>query len=267
MVGDGPPGVLQARERLDVQAALGDDRALRVRRGDEDGSALREEARGVASHRAEALDRDPRPVERDAEMAGGHVSGAGEPEARRAELVERDPPQRRGQPDGAADLVVHPGHAGLVGAHVGAEHVVALVAERVREGANEPLLPVARHPRIAPQHRLPAPVTEARRRVLHRHRAREAEALVGRDIGRHAQAADRRAARHIVDDEDGLQAEPALLDMHDPGGAEIVADAKDIHDGVLPPPSSPRGGPGSAVLRLRCIFRGPAPAAAGSRGG
>ena len=60
-----------------------------------------------------------------------------QPEAGRTELVERDAAECARQPDGAPDLVADPGHALLVGAHVGAEDVVLAIAQCARHRANE----------------------------------------------------------------------------------------------------------------------------------
>jgi len=72
-----------------------------------------------------------------------HLRGMAEAEAGGAELVERDAAELARQADRAADLVVHPGHARLVGAEVGAEDVVGGAAQCRREGTDQPLVSLA----------------------------------------------------------------------------------------------------------------------------
>ena len=61
------------------------------------------------------------------------------------------------------------------------------------------------HARIAEDHRLAAAMGQAGRRVLPGHRARKPKAFLDRNVGRHADAADRRAAGRVVDDDDSLE--------------------------------------------------------------
>ncbi|MBS1138515.1 MAG: hypothetical protein H6R11_2469 [Proteobacteria bacterium] len=159
---------------------------------------------------------------REVAVAHRHLGGMEQPPAGGADLVQRNAAQRRRQAHRAADLVLDPGHAGLVRAHVRAEDVVLLVSQGVGEGTDQTFLAFARHARIAVEHRLAAAVGQAGRRVLQRHGAGEAEAFDGADIGRHAQAADGGAAGDVVHHQHGLQAEGRLMDMDDLGGTELV---------------------------------------------
>jgi hypothetical protein len=134
--------------------------------------------------------------------------------------------------DGAADLVLDPGHAFLVGAHVGAEDVAGLAGQRRGEGAQQALLVCLGHLRVAEDHRLAAAVAEPRRRVLQGHGPGQAGALLERDVGRHAQAADGGPGGDVVDHQDAAQAEGGLLHVDDLGRAELVADLKDRTHGA-----------------------------------
>ena len=115
-----------------------------------------------------------------------HLRGVPDAPAGRAELVERDSAEGGRQPDRAADLVLDPCHAGLIGPHVRAEDVVVLAAKRVRERPDEPLFFVGRHAGVAAQDGFAAAVRKARGGVLQRHRAREANALLDAHVRRHA---------------------------------------------------------------------------------
>ena len=157
-----------------------------------------------------------------------HVDAGREPEAGRADLVERNAADGAGQTDGAAGLVLDPAHAELVRSHVGPGNVVGDIADGVGEGADELLLSLGRHARIAEDHRLAAAVRQAGGGVLPGHRAREPEAFLDRDIGRHAHAADRRTAGGVVDDDDRLQADAGPVNMDDPGRAELVGKSKHV---------------------------------------
>jgi hypothetical protein len=85
----------------------------------------------------------------------------------------------------------------------------------VGESANEVLLLIGRHGRIAAEHRFATTVREAGGSVLQRHRARQADTLLGAHVGRHAQATDRGAAGDVVDDEHRLEPERLLVHVND----------------------------------------------------
>ncbi len=220
-------------EGIDVEAVRVLDRAPRVRRRHDGAALLRQEARRVDAHRAEALDHHASPVEGDPDVGRGDLRRVPQAEARRAELVEGNPADLAGQAHGAADLVLHPGHAALVGAHVGPEDVVALAAQGVGESAHQLLLALARGGGIAVEHRLPAAVGESGRGVLHAHRTRQAEALVGAHVGRHAQAPDRRTGGDVVDHQGPTQADSGLVYVDDLGRAEIVGERECLLHGLL----------------------------------
>ena len=88
---------------------------------------------------------------------------------------------------------------GFVGAHVGAEDVVVLVTQRVREGANQRFLLRARHVRITPQHGFAA----AMRKTM---RATKAALASG---------------RHVVIFPEGTRAPPGVVLPFRPGIAAL----------------------------------------------
>ena len=139
MVGDGSRS-LRLHEGAHVEPLRVGDRSPRVGGGDQPAPPLGEEARGVASDGTEALHHAARAVEVHADVCGGDVDRRRQPEPRRPDLVQGNPADLRGQPDGAADLVARPGHAQLVETHVGSGDELPHVDEGGGERSNEPLL-------------------------------------------------------------------------------------------------------------------------------
>jgi hypothetical protein len=131
-------------------------------------------------------------------MRDRRLSAVQQAPGRGPQFVQWQTAQRCRQPNCATDLVLDPGHAGLVRTHIGAENVVRLVPQRTRKRADQRLLALAWHPRIPPQHGFPAAVGEPGSGVLERHRPREPHAFVERDIARHAQPPDGGPAGDIV---------------------------------------------------------------------
>jgi hypothetical protein len=227
-VDDAPPLRLDRVEAGHVEPTGVDEGTLRVRRGDEHRPPLREEPRRVPSHRPEALHRHPRPLELDGAEALRDLPADRQPEAGGADLVQRDPPHLGGQADGAADLVLNPGHAPLVGAHVGARDVVGDLPETAGEGADQPLLLPGGHPRIAEDHGLAATVGEAGGRVLQRHGARKTECLFQAHVGGHAHPADRRPGRDVVDHQDRPEREGRLVQVDDLLRSQVVGETERV---------------------------------------
>ena len=116
------------------------------------------------------------------------------------DLVEGDATDHPREPYGAADLVVDPRHARLVGSHVGAGDVVVQTPNGASERPHQRLpvdaLGVGQNARLAAAVRQPGPG------VLECHRAREAEDLFGGHVPGHAHPSDGGAARHVVHDHD-----------------------------------------------------------------
>ena len=65
-------------------------------------------------------------------------------------------------------------------------------------------------------------------RILERHGACEANALLETDVRRHARAPDGRAGRGVVDDDDGFEAECGLGDMDNLFGPQVVGEAERV---------------------------------------
>ena len=156
----------------------------------------------------------------------GDLGADGDAEPSRADLVERDATNLSRQPDGAADLIGHPCHAALVGAHVGSGDVVLKTANGVAETADQLLFFGLGHGRVAEDDRFAAAVRERRRGVLEGHGARQAEALLGARGGCHAHAADRGPAGDVVNDDDRLESDARIMNVDDLHGAEVVAEPK-----------------------------------------
>jgi hypothetical protein len=91
---------LVRRERRDVEPGAVVGRAAAVGHRDHLGAALVQPQRGVPADRAEPLNDDRRAVEVEPAGLVEHLRADGEPEAGRAELVERDPAEHRGQAGG-----------------------------------------------------------------------------------------------------------------------------------------------------------------------
>ena len=177
----------------------------------------------MPADRAEALDRDARALRAAVAVARGDLGGVAQPPAGGADLVERDAAERSRQADRAPDLVLHPRHAGLVGAHVGAEDVVvSRCAGRGRRRGSAPPC-VLRGMRGSPHSTdLPPPCARpaaAFFRVMARARRKHSSTLTS---GRHAQAADRRAAGDVVHHQHRLQPERRLVDLDDLGRPEVI---------------------------------------------
>ena len=155
----------------------------------------------------EALDRDFEPVHRKPAVRCCDLGSMGNAPASCAEFVERDAAQFDRQSDraSASDLIEHPGHRGLVGAHVRTEDVVALIAQRMGKGPHQFLLALRIHARVGAQHRFASAMAQPRRRIFQGHSPGQSGTLERRHIGRHAQAADRRSGRDIVDHQRCLQ--------------------------------------------------------------
>jgi hypothetical protein len=198
------------------------DRAARIRRRDEHCTLLCQEAGHVAADGAEALYDEPRAVERDPAERSGHLGGMAEPEARRPDLVQRDATERPRQADHSANLVANPGHALLVGAHVGGEDVVVDAAQRLRHGANQRFLAFPGEARIRPDDCLAAAVGQAGSGVLEGHGPRQAQAFLQAHVRRHAHAADGRSRRGVIDHQDACEAHRGLVNVDDPGRAKLV---------------------------------------------
>ncbi len=186
----------------------------------------RKKPRRVLADGTEALDRHPGALEIHPYLGPRHVDRRGEAEAGGADLVQRDAAELPRQAHRAADLVVDPAHRSLVGAHVGARNVVDEVGDRRREGADQLLLLPRVHLRVTVDHRFAAAMAEAGGGVLEGHRAGEAERLLGADVGRHADAADGRAAGDVVHRHHGPETDARAMDMQDLVRPQLVGEAK-----------------------------------------
>ena len=160
------------------------------------------------------------------------------------------PPSAAGRPTARPISSFTHAMQAFVRPHVRAEDVVRLVPERMGERANEALLPYARHPRVAAQHRLAAAVGETGGRVLQGHRARETETLRGGDVRGHAQASDRRARTPRCRRRAPRPGRGRLVDMDDLGRAEAINSSEArVHDRV---PSASRVPPSTPAIPITC---------------
>jgi hypothetical protein len=234
-VGQRAPGPLVGHQGVDRQPGGVVDRAPAVGGGDQPGATRGQESRRVLAHRAEAFDRHPRPGEGDPGLGRRDLGRDGDAPAGGADLVERDAAEHAREADGPIDLVLDPGHAALVGAHVGARNVFGERADRAREGADQALLVRRRPAGVGDDAGLAPAVWQAGRRVLHGHGPGEPGDLFERDVAGHAHPADGRSARDVVDDHDGLQPDPRVVDPHDLVRPELVthpAAAAQVHSAV-----------------------------------
>ena len=71
------------------------------------------------------------------------------------------------------------------------------------------------HFRIAEDHRLAAAMGQIGRGVLHGHGAGQTKRFLGADVGRHADAADGRAAGNVVDGDHRFEIMLGVVDMDD----------------------------------------------------
>ena len=220
--------VLELDQPVDIETVRVVDRAVGVRDRDQDCALLRQVAGRVLADRAEALHHQAGAFEFEVAVVQGHVDHVAQAETGGADFVQRDAADFARQADHAADLVPNPGHAFLVGTHVGGEDIGGLVAQRVRKRADQLLLLGFRHFRVAVEHQLAAAVGEPGCSVFIGHRARQAHAFFGADVGCHAHAADRRALGDVVDHEHGLEVHRRLVDMNDFQRAEFIGEFKDI---------------------------------------
>ncbi len=203
-----PPARLSVDERFDVDARR--DRAMRaasVGGGDQHRAPLGEEARRVMADGAEALHRDPRALQsqRPRLPPPPRPRRRGRSRWRRSRRAECRRSRAAGRRRGRSRRAPRPCSARRCPCR---GRGCSRADRRWRgEGAHQRApCRVGRHRRVGEDHRLAAAVRQAGGGVLQRHRAGESEALLERHVRRHAHAADRGAAGHVVDDHDGLQA-------------------------------------------------------------
>jgi len=196
-------------------------------------AVLCEETRSMLSDGAKALHRDPCSLKPDASDLFGRLGRCHEAVAGGADLIERNAADLAWQADGAADLVIHPGHGLFVGAHVGAGDIVDEVGDGASEGADQRFLLLRRHSRIGENDRLAAAMRQACRGILQRHGARQPGAFLKAHIRLHAGTADGRAGRHIVHHNDGLETHRRAMDMQDLARAELVGEIEGRRHGLF----------------------------------
>lgn len=208
--------------------------AARIRCADQSGAALAEEVRRVPADGTEALDDDACAFEGDTGHGRGQLGCGQKPPASGANLIEGNAADLPRQSDNPADLVSDPGHALFVRTHVRRKDVVVLVAQSLRQAANQDLLVRGIHPRIGEQHGLSPTMRQARGSVLEGHRPGEADTLLDTDVFGHAHATDRWAAGDVVNDENGPQFDRRLVNMHDLARAKRVRENETVlHPGSL----------------------------------
>jgi hypothetical protein len=223
-VGQRSPGPLVGEQRLDGEPRGVVKGPQAVRGGDDSAPARGQEPGGVLPHGPEALDRDARPGQGDPSLRRGDFRRDRDPPAGGPDLVEGDAAQRARKTDGSVDLILDPGHASLVGTHVGTGYVVGERADRPCERPDQAFLVRGGSGGIGDDARLAAAVGQAGGRVLQGHGPREARDLLDRDVRGHAHAADGGPARHVVDDDHGLEPDAGLAQQHDLLGPQLIPD-------------------------------------------
>ena len=119
----------------DVDAARVVQCAAGIRRCDQYRAAFAKEAHGMLAYCTEALYCHTSAGKRETRVLQGNLRGVSQSPASRADLVQRDSSKFSWQSDGAPDLVVNPGHALLVSAHVRSDEVIVLVGQCAGKGA------------------------------------------------------------------------------------------------------------------------------------
>ena len=135
-------------------------------------------------------------------------------------------------PDSATDLVPHPTHAALIGAHVGAEDVLLDLGQRTGKATDQFFFLLRGHRRVTVEHRLATAVGQVRRGVLKSHGPRQPKALLRADIRRHPDPADRRPPGHVIHHQRPPQVDGGLVHLNDLEGAQVVVG--DAGHGALP---------------------------------
>jgi len=77
-------------------------------------------------------------------------------------------------------------------------------------------------------------VRQPGRSIFPGHRTSETEALFGRDVWRHSNAADRKTACSIVNHRNGFQTDMGPVNVDDLGWTELVCESKHIPYEALP---------------------------------
>ena len=180
----------------------------------------------MLTDRAEALDDDPCPRQRQPDMLPRDIDRDRKAKAGSADLVEWDAADLSRQPDSTARLVLDPSHRQLVGSHIGPRDVIREIADRRGEGADQALLVLERHLGIGEDHRFAAAVRQSGNGILEGHRPRQPEGFLGADIGRHAHAADRRPAGDVVDRDDRLETDGGPVNVDELQAAQLIGQAK-----------------------------------------
>jgi hypothetical protein len=157
-----------------------------------------------------------------------HLGRDGETKTGCADLVERDAAQLAWQSDRAAGLVPDPGHDSLIGAHIGTWNVFSHVAKSGAKGAQTPLLAIGRHHRIPEDDGFGAAMWKTGCGIFEGHRACQAEAFLGADVGCHARTANRRTARRIVDDDDRLESDAGFMNVDNLFWAEPIGKSEHV---------------------------------------
>jgi hypothetical protein len=187
-----------------------------------------QEAGGVLAHGTEALDHHAGALELEIAVAHRDVGTIAEPPARGADLVQGNTAHFPRQTDDAVDLVLDPGHALLVRAHVRGQYVLLDVPKRAGQSAYDAFLLIRRHLGIAEDDYLAAAVGEAGGGVLHGHGPGQADALLGAHVRRHADSADGRTLGHVVDDQHRLETDGWLVDVENLRGAEVIGELEHV---------------------------------------
>ena len=177
---------------------------------------------------AEPLDDHARLLQREVAVPQRHLGGIEQAPAGGADLIEWDTSHLPRQGDHPPDLVLDPGHAFLVGAHVRGEDIVLLGAQGLGEGPDQHLLARLVHLWVAEEHGLAAAVGEPGRRVLEGHGAGEPEALLDAHVLGHTHPADGGPPGHVVHHQDAAQVDRGFVDVDDLGRAQVVGEDETV---------------------------------------
>ena len=126
------PRRFQSGQLADIEPGRIGQRAARIARGNEDGALVREKPCGVPADGAKTLNGHARALQVKADEFASDIDAGGKAETGRSDLVERNSADLAWQADGAAGLVLDPGHAAFVRAHVRTGNVIGHVAQARR---------------------------------------------------------------------------------------------------------------------------------------
>ncbi len=163
--------VLKRNQVGDVQPFGIKDRTARVSRSNQYRPFGAKKSRRVHADGTETLHHDAGAGELEVTMSQCDLGDMTQTPTGGTDLIERDASDGARQAHGAADLIVHPSHAFLIGTHIGTKNIFPYILQSASECPDPRLLVALHHLRITVAHGLTAAVAQSGRGVLERHRA------------------------------------------------------------------------------------------------